>query len=176
MRCVAQLHEMVLANADRIIARHPLPWRLRAEFDARKTRPLTDLPRDHLIDRNAIHAVLDGRAGKNAPVSFTCPLPTLSIPLSTTMSSLNATNGSKIGYRAKSRPVPVTSQAFGNTPFGWKKVTNRRGGSFSAARALGVMISSHGKASVAPIPRRRMRRSIREVMAAWNEDESSQLA
>ena len=67
---------------------------------------------------------------KNAPVSFTCPLPTLSIPLSTTMSFLNSASGSKIGDSAKIRPLPVTSQAFGNTPFGWKNVTNRLGGSF----------------------------------------------
>jgi hypothetical protein len=52
------------------------------------------------------------------------------MPLSTTMSSLKSLNGSKMGEREKFPPFPFTFHASGKTPFGWKKVTNRRGGSF----------------------------------------------
>jgi hypothetical protein len=58
---------------DRIVPRHPLTRRLGAELDARKTCALANLPRDHLIHRNAIHAVLDGRAGQKRPRELHMP-------------------------------------------------------------------------------------------------------
>src|SRR5205807_6844512 len=78
------------------------------------------------------------------------------------MRSLNSLNGSRVGDSLKSRPTPSGAHAFVFTPLGMYRKARRTGMAALAPAvvAAGIIASSHGRARLAPAPRRTVLREI----------------
>src|SRR5580658_8733061 len=75
------------------------------------------------------------------------------------MRSRNGASGSRIGVKAKSAPSVAGVHLSIMMPLGTSMKAMRTGRAVAVAKA-GVMASSTGKASAAPVPRRKVRRGI----------------